>query len=326
MLLVTGAAGFIGSNVVASLNEAGRTDIVVNDVLGGEGKWRNLASRQFADFIPPADLMRWLDGRKLEAVVHLGAISSTTATDGDLVIEANFRLPLRLFEWCASARTPFIYASSAATYGDGEAGYSDDWSRAALQRLKPMNLYGWSKHVFDLAVVERVARKDKVPPQWAGLKFFNVFGPNEYHKGEMMSLVAKRFDDAKAGSAIRLFKSHRAGIADGEQRRDFIYVDDAVAVVRWLLETPAVSGIFNVGTGKARSFRDLMTAMFAALGRKPAIEYIDMPASIRDSYQYFTQAETTNLRRAGYNADFTPLEEAVQRYVTGYLDRPDRYR
>ena len=235
MLLVTGAAGFIGSNVVASLNEAGRTDIVVNDVLGGEGKWRNLASRQFADFIPPADLMRWLDGRKLEAVVHLGAISSTTATDGDLVIEANFRLPLRLFEWCASARTPFIYASSAATYGDGEAGYSDDWSRAALQRLKPMNLYGWSKHVFDLAVVERVARKDKVPPQWAGLKFFNVFGPNEYHKGEMMSFVAKRFDDAKAGSAIRLFKSHRAGIADGEQRRDFIYVDDAVAVVRWLL-------------------------------------------------------------------------------------------
>jgi ADP-L-glycero-D-manno-heptose 6-epimerase len=325
MLLVTGAAGFIGSNVVASLNEAGRTDIVVNDVLGGEGKWRNLASRQFADFIPPADLMRWLDGRKLEAVVHLGAISSTTATDGDLVIEANFRLPLRLFEWCASARTSFIYASSAATYGDG-AGYSDDWSRAALQRLKPMNLYGWSKHVFDLAVVERVTRKDKVPPQWAGLKFFNVFGPNEYHKGEMMSLVAKRFDDAKAGSAIRLFKSHRAGIADGEQRRDFIYVDDAVAVVRWLLETPSVSGIFNVGTGKARSFRDLMTAMFAALGRKPAIEYIDMPASIRDSYQYFTQAETTNLRRAGYNADFTPLEEAVQRYVTGYLDRPDRYR
>ena len=326
MLLVTGAAGFIGSNVVASLNEAGRTDIVVNDVLGGEGKWRNLASRQFADFIPPADLMRWLEGRKLEAVVHLGAISSTTATDGDLIIEANFRLPLRLFEWCASARTSFIYASSAATYGDGEAGYSDDWSRAALQRLKPMNLYGWSKHVFDLAVVERVARMDKAPPQWAGLKFFNVFGPNEYHKGEMMSLVAKRFDDAKAGSAIRLFKSHRAGIADGEQRRDFIYVDDAVAVVRWLLETPSVSGIFNVGTGKARSFRDLMTAMFAALGRKPAIEYIDMPASIRDSYQYFTQAETTNLRRAGYNADFTPLEEAVQRYVTGYLDRPDRYR
>ena len=165
-----------------------------------------------------------------------------------------------------------------------------------------MNLYGWSKHMFDLAVIERVRRKEPVPPQWAGLKFFNVFGANEYHKGEMMSLVAKRFDDAKAGKAIRLFKSHRAGIADGEQKRDFIYVDDTVAVVRWLLATPTVSGIFNVGTGKARSFRDLIGAMFAALGREPAIEYIDMPAEIRDSYQYFTQAETGNLRRAGYNA------------------------
>ncbi len=326
MLLVTGGAGFIGSNVVASLNESGRSDIAVNDTLGSAGKWRNLAARQLADFVPPADLARWLEGRKLDAVVHLGAISATTATDGDLVIDANFRLPLRLFEWCTSTRTPFIYASSAATYGNGEAGYSDDWSLEALKRLKPMNLYGWSKHMFDLAVVERVARKDKVPPHWAGLKFFNVFGPNEYHKGEMMSLVAKRFDEAKAGEPIRLFKSHRPGVADGEQKRDFIYVDDAVAVVRWLLETPSVSGIFNVGTGRARSFRDLMTAMFAALGRQPTIEYVDMPASIRDSYQYFTQAETANLHRAGYNADFAALEEAVQRYVKLYLDRADRYR
>ena len=326
MLLVTGGAGFIGSNVVASLNEAGRADIAVNDSLGSDGKWRNLAGRQLADFVPPADLLRWLDGRKLDAVVHLGAISSTTATDGDALIETNFRLSLRLFEWCAATRTPFIYASSAATYGDGCQGFSDDCSLGALKRLKPMNLYGWSKHLFDLAVVERAARKEKVPPQWAGLKFFNVFGPNEYHKGEMMSLLAKRFDEAKAGKPIRLFKSHRAGIADGEQKRDFIYVDDAVAVVRWLLDTPAVSGIFNVGTGQARSFRDLITAMFAALGREPAIEYIDMPASIRDSYQYFTQAETANLRRAGYNAHFTALEEAVRRYVTCYLDRADRYR
>ncbi len=326
MLLVTGGAGFIGSNLVASLNEAGRTDIVVNDVLGNDGKWRNLAGRQIADFVPPAELLRWLDGRKLDAIVHLGAISSTTATDGDLIIEANFRLPLRLFEWCAATSTPFIYASSAATYGDGQEGFSDDWSHGALKRLRPINLYGWSKQLFDLAVVERVARKDNLPPQWAGLKFFNVFGPNEYHKGEMMSLVAKRFDEAKAGRPIKLFKSHRAGIADGEQKRDFIYVDDAVAVVRWLLDTPAVSGIFNVGTGVARSFRDLITAMFAALGREPAIEYIDMPASIRDSYQYFTQAETVNLRRAGYNADFTALEAGVKCYVNTYLDRADRYR
>jgi len=326
MLLVTGGAGFIGSNVLASLNEAGHADIAINDILGSDGKWRNLAGRQLAEFVPPADLLRWLEGRKLDAVVHLGAISSTTATDADLLIETNFRLSLRLFEWCASTRTPFIYASSAATYGNGAAGFADDWSSGALKRLKPMNLYGWSKHIFDLAIAERVARKDKLPPQWVGLKFFNVFGPNEYHKGEMMSLVAKRFDEAKAGKPIRLFKSHRVGVADGEQKRDFIYVDDAVAVVRWLIETPAVSGIFNVGTGNARSFRDLMTAMFAALGREPIIEYIDMPTSLRDSYQYFTQAETGNLRRAGFNADFTTLEDGVKRYVSCYLDRADRYR
>jgi ADP-L-glycero-D-manno-heptose 6-epimerase len=326
MLLITGGAGFIGSNVVASLNEAGRADIAVNDILGNDGKWRNLAARQIADFVPPADLLRWLDGRKLDAIVHLGAISSTTATDGDALMESNFRLSLRLLDWCAASRTPFVYASSAATYGDGQNGFSDDWSIAALKRLKPMNLYGWSKHAFDLAVVERAARKEKMPPQWAGLKFFNVFGANEYHKGDMMSLVAKRFDDAKAGKTIRLFKSHRTGIADGEQLRDFIYVDDAVAVVRWLLDTPSISGIFNVGTGKARSFRDLIMALFAALRREPAVEYIDMPEQIRNSYQYFTQAETENLRRAGYNADFTALEEAVRRYVTSYLDSADRYR
>ena len=189
-----------------------------------------------------------------------------------------------------------------------------------------MNLYGWSKHMFDMAVVERAARKEKMPPQWAGLKFFNVFGANEYHKGEMMSLVAKRFDEAKAGKTIKLFKSHRSGIADGEQKRDFIYVDDAVAVVRWLLATPKVSGIFNVGTGAARSFRDLIGAMFA--GARPRASHRIYRHAGRDPrrYQYFTQAETGNLRRAGYNAAFTPLEEAVKRYVTTYLDRADRYR
>jgi ADP-L-glycero-D-manno-heptose 6-epimerase len=326
MLLVTGGAGFIGSNLLASLNEAGQTDIAVNDILGGEGKWRNLARRRFADFIPPADLPRWLEGRKLDAIVHLGAIASTTATDADRLIETNFRLSLRLFEWCAVTRTPFIYASSVSTYGDGGAGFSDAWSGGALRRLKPLNLYGWTKHIFDLAVVDRAARKDKLPPQWVGLKFFNVFGPNEYHKGKMMSLVAQRFEDAESGRPIRLFKSHREGFADGEQKRDFLYVDDAVAVIRWALGTPAVSGIFNVGTGKARSFRDLMGALFAALGREPVIDYVDMPESIRDFYQYFTEAEIGNLRRAGFRAEFAELETGVTRYVNGYLGRADRYR
>jgi ADP-L-glycero-D-manno-heptose 6-epimerase len=199
-------------------------------------------------------------------------------------------------------------------------------SFSAMARLRPMNLYGWSKHLFDRALVDRVTKGGALPPQWAGLKFFNVFGPNEYHKGEMMSLVAKRFDEARSGKPVRLFKSHRDGIADGEQKRDFIYVDDAVAVVLWLLATPSVSGIFNVGTGKARSFRDLMLAMFRALGRTPNVDYVDMPPAIRTQYQYFTQGEVENLRRAGYNAGFMSLEDAVARYVTGFLDSQDRYR
>ena len=326
MFLVTGGAGFIGSNVVASLNEAGHSDVVVSDWLGGDGKWRNLAKRQLADLVAPGDLARWLEGRKLDAVIHLGAISDTTASDGDQVIENNFRLSLKLLDWCTANRTPFLYASSAATYGNGEQGFSDDWSPAALRRLRPMNLYGWSKHLFDLALVNRVTRKQPLPPQWAGLKFFNVFGPNEYHKGAMASVLSKVFDLAKAGEPVRLFKSHRPGIEDGDQRRDFIYVDDAVAVVRWLLDTPTVNGIFNVGTGNARSFRDMISAMFIALGCAPKIEYIGMPEVIRDSYQYFTQSEVENLRRAGYDAGFTPLEDGVQRYVTGFLDRADRYR
>jgi ADP-L-glycero-D-manno-heptose 6-epimerase len=326
MLLVTGGAGFIGSNVVAALNDAGRADVTVCDVLGDNGKWRNLAKRQLADIVPPADLPGWLEGRRLDAIIHLGAISDTTATDGDLVVETNFRLSMRLLDWCTANGTPLIYASSASTYGDGAQGFRDDQSTSALKTLRPMNLYGWSKHLFDLAVAERVARGDNLPPQWAGLKFFNVFGPNEYHKGAMMSVLARRFDDMKAGHPVQLFKSHREGIADGDQRRDFIYVDDVVRVVTWLLATPSVSGIFNVGTGKARSFREMMLAAYAALGASPNIQYVDMPEAIRASYQYFTQGEIDRLHRAGYNGGFTALEQAVETYVKSYLDRPDRFR
>ena len=326
MLLVTGGAGFIGSNVVAALNEMGRSDVAVCDVLGHDGKWRNLAKHQLADFVPPPELPAWLQGRRLDAVVHLGAISETTATDGDLVIETNFCLSMRLLDWCTATATPFIYASSAATYGDGTQGFGDDASLPALRKLRPMNLYGWSKHLFDLVVAERAAKGENLPPQWAGLKFFNVFGPNEYHKGAMMSVLARRFDDIKAGRVVQLFKSHREGIADGDQRRDFIYVDDVVRVMVWLLATPSVSGIFNVGTGRARSFGDLIQSAYLALGTQPNIQYVDMPETIRNSYQYFTQSEVDRLCGAGYNGDFTRLEEAVATYVKGYLDQPDRYR
>lgn len=327
MFLVTGGAGFIGSNVVANLKEVGAGDIVVNDRLGhNDAKWRNLAKHHIADLVPPEELAAWLDNRKLDALIHMGAISDTTATDADLVMENNFRLSLRLLDWCTETRTPFVYASSAATYGDGSQGFTDDWSPDALGNLQPMNLYGWSKHQFDIAVAERHARQEKLPPHWAGLKFFNVYGPNEYHKGHMMSVLAKVFDGAKTGEPVRLFKSHKPGIADGDQRRDFVYVEDAVAVLLWLLDATAVNGIFNVGTGKAESFRDMIGAMFKALGRAPNIEYIDMPEAIRGQYQYFTQANIENLRHAGYNTGFMALDEAVGRYVTGYLDRADRYR
>ena len=326
MLLVTGGAGFIGSNVVAALNDAGRADVVVCDLLGHDGKWRNLARRQLADFVPPAELMEWLKGRRLDAVIHLGAISETTATDGDLVIETNFRLSMRLLDWCTANATRLIYASSAATYGDGARGFGDDPSVEGLKKLKPMNLYGWSKHLFDLAIAERAARGERLPPQCAGLKFFNVFGPNEYHKGTMMSVLARRFDDIKAGRPVQLFKSHRDGIADGDQRRDFIYVDDVVRVMMWLLATPSVSGLFNVGTGTARSFRDLMLAAYAALGTTPNIQYVEMPEQIRGSYQYFTRSEGDRLQHAGYNGGFTALEAAVETYVNGFLDRADRFR
>ncbi|RJF76544.1 ADP-glyceromanno-heptose 6-epimerase [Rhodopseudomonas palustris] len=326
MLLVTGGAGFIGSNIVAALNETGRSDVAVSDFLGHDGKWKNLAKRQLADFVPPSELADWLKGRKLDAVFHMGAISETTATDGDLVMDSNFRLSLRLLDWCTESKVPFIYASSAATYGDGEQGFADDPSLPALKQLRPMNLYGWSKHLFDLALLERAAKGQKLPPQWAGLKFFNVFGPNEYHKGAMASVLAKRFDDIKAGRVVQLFKSHRDGIADGDQRRDFIYVDDVVRVMMWLFASPSVSGLFNVGTSHARSFRDLILAAYSALGTTPQIEYIDMPEQIRGSYQYFTESEGERLRAAGYNGGFTPLEEAVACYVRGYLDASDRFR
>jgi ADP-L-glycero-D-manno-heptose 6-epimerase len=256
----------------------------------------------------------------------MGAISDTTADDGDLVMDSNFRLSLSLLDWCTATGTPFIYASSAATYGDGDRGFDDDASPDYLRSLRPMNLYGWSKHLFDQALIARKLRGEKLPPQWAGLKFFNVFGPNEYHKGKMASVLSKVFDDAKAGGTVRLFKSHKPGIADGDQRRDFIYVDDVVAVVRWLMESPRISGLFNVGTGKARSFREMIEAMFAAMGRPAEIDYIDMPESIRGQYQYFTESQVGRLRAAGYNAGFTSLEDAVGRYVTDFLDRQDRYR
>ncbi|APH57352.1 ADP-L-glycero-D-manno-heptose-6-epimerase [Granulibacter bethesdensis] len=326
LIILTGGAGFIGSNIAAELNEAGLTDIVIIDWLGTERKWHNIAKRRFADFVFPEEVNGFLDGLNgADAVVHMGANSSTTATDGDEIIRSNFRLSCRLWNWCTATRTPFIYASSAATYGDGSHGFVDNDSDADLDSLHPLNLYGWSKHAFDKWALERARRHD-APPQWAGLKFFNVYGPNEYHKKDMMSLVAKNTPSILNGQAIRLFKSHRPEFADGEQLRDFIYVKDCASVASWLLQNRHVSGLFNLGTGKARSFRDLMMAVGQAAGKTTSIEFIDMPASIRDQYQYFTEASMHKLRAAGYTRDFYTLEEGVRDYVQNYLTKVDPYR
>ncbi|HEY8267412.1 MAG TPA: ADP-glyceromanno-heptose 6-epimerase [Xanthobacteraceae bacterium] len=325
MILVTGGAGFIGSNLVAGLNERGVGDIAIADQIDG-AKRKNLDKRRYAETVAPADLLRWLQSRKLRAILHMGAISSTTVTDEDMVMRNNFELPVRLLEWCAETRIPLIYASSAATYGDGAAGFDDDDSPEALSKLKPLNLYGRSKARFDLWAVERAKSGGKMPPQWVGLKYFNVFGPNEYHKDEMRSVVCKAFPDAKAGKPVRLFASDRAGISDGGHARDFIYVKDVAAVSLWLLDNPRISGIYNVGTGQARSFNDLIHALFRALKREPRIEYFEMPANLRGQYQHRTEARMERLRAAGYDAPFTPLETAVEDYVTHYLDRDDPYR
>jgi ADP-L-glycero-D-manno-heptose 6-epimerase len=328
MIVVTGGAGFIGSNIVAALEERGIGGLVVCDRLGDGDTWRNIAKRELADLVPPDDLFAFLDdnARDVETIVHMGAVSSTTESDADLIVATNFRLSSALWAWCARNGVRFLYASSAATYGDGAQGFDDDASASHLARLRPLNAYGWSKHLFDRRVARLLADGTPPPPQWAGLKFFNVYGPNEYHKGPMKSVAAHIFPDVKAGRPVRLFKSHHPDYPDGGQMRDFVWVEDCVAIVLWLLDHPGVSGLFNCGTGRARSFKDLALALFAALEREPHIEYIPTPEAIRAKYQYFTQADMTRLRAAGFDRPATPLETGMALYARDYLDAPDPYR
>jgi ADP-L-glycero-D-manno-heptose 6-epimerase len=326
MLVVTGGGGFIGSVLAAHLNDCGHSDLVIVDRFGNGDKWRNIAKRDFFEIVTVEGLLPWLGrfGEQVEAIFHLGANSSTTASDADEIIANNLNYSVALWRWCTERGKPLIYASSAATYGDGSAGFDDHGDRAAFKRLQPMNLYGWSKHAFDLWAM-REAEAGRAPPLWVGLKFFNVFGPNEYHKGDMMSLVAKNYRKVASGEPIRLFKSHRPDYADGEQRRDFVYAKDCATAMLWLWQQGRENGVFNLGTGQARSFLDLMRAVGTACGREPVIEYVDMPPAIRSNYQYFTEAVMSRLRQAGYNAPFTRLEDAVADYVTQHLASGDPY-
>jgi ADP-L-glycero-D-manno-heptose 6-epimerase len=316
LIVVTGGAGFIGSHIARHLAERG-SRVVISDLFGSGDKWRNIASAQLYDLIRPDLLSEWLERHngKVAAIVHMAAISSTTETDIDRFVAHNIRLTLDLWAWCAANATRFIYASSAATYGDGSAGFSDDQSPAALAPLRPLNAYGWSKHFVDRRVVEDVVRGRPSPPQWAGLKFFNVYGPNEAHKGDMQSVVGKVCPIIEAGGTVMLFKSHNPAYQDGGQLRDFVYVKDCVATVGWLLQNPKATGLFNVGTGAARSFLDLVNAVAAAVGCSPKVRFVDTPAELRDKYQYFTQADITKLRAAGFDQPFHSLEDGVRDFV-----------
>jgi len=326
---VTGGAGFIGSNIAARLAEDRGLDVVVCDRLRGAelGKWRNIAKHPIGDFVAPEDMFDWLEKRwrDVEMVIHMAAVSSTTEPDADKIIHSNFTLSRDLFRWCADRQRRLIYASSAATYGAGEHGFDDDNDYEALARLRPLNTYGWSKALFDLFAV-RQALRDYAPPQWIGLKFFNVYGPNEEHKHAMKSVASQIWPHVRDGHGVQLFKSYRADVPDGGQKRDFVYVRDAADVVDWLMVNPQVNGIYNLGSGTARSFADMAGAVFKAAGREPQIEYTQMPPMIRDKYQYFTEARMDRLAAAGYPNPMTGLEEGIDDYVANYLGQPDPYR
>ena len=320
MIIVTGGAGFIGSAFVWKLNQEGIEDIVIVDRLGKTDKWKNLVNLRFVNYIHKDEFYDLIYNDTLsfdvEAIIHMGACSSTTERDADYLWQNNFAYTGQLAEWALERNIRFIYASSAATYGDGKQGFSDDHSKTI--ELKPINMYGYSKQVFDLRVL-RHSWEDKI----TGIKFFNVFGPNEYHKGDMTSVIFKAFNQIKETGKVRLFKSYLPQYPDGGQMRDFVYVKDCIDVLWWLFKNQDVNGIFNLGTGKARTWNDLISAVFTAMGTRQKIEYIEMPEPIRNQYQYFTQAEMDKLHSVGCPVSFSSMEDSVRDYVVNYLQKDD---
>jgi ADP-L-glycero-D-manno-heptose 6-epimerase len=322
MIIVTGGAGFIGSAFVFRLNQEGIDDIVIVDCLGTDDKWKNLVNRRFVDYIHKDEFLQMICSDKMpfeiSAIIHMGACSSTTERDADYLWKNNYLYSRKLAEWALRHNVRFIYASSAATYGDGTLGFSDDHNK--IGKLKPINMYGYSKQLFDLWVL-----KNKLENKIAGIKFFNVFGPNEYHKEEMTSVIFKAFHQIKETGKVRLFKSYKKEYPDGGQMRDFVYVKNCLDVMWWLFNNQKVNGIFNLGTGKARTWNDLIKAVFAAMRLKTNIKYIEMPGSLRDQYQYFTQAQMDKLKAAGCPVEFSSLEDSVRDYVVNHLQQTDQY-
>ncbi len=321
MIIVTGGAGFIGSAIIWKLNQMGIENIIVVDNLNKSDKWKNLVNRKFSDYMHKSLLIDQLSQNRfsrIDAIIHMGACSSTTERDVDYLMENNFHYSVKLAEYALDKDIRFIYASSAATYGDGQLGFSDDPDTTL--KLKPLNAYGYSKHLFDLWVL-----RSKALNKMVGLKFFNVFGPNEYHKEEMCSVIFKAFNQVKDSGKIRLFKSYKKEFLDGQQQRDFVYVKDSADLVWWFLENKGINGIYNVGAGKARIWNDLAKAVFRAMDVSEKIVYIDMPERLRDRYQYFTCARVDNLKATSCNINFSDLENGIDDYISNYLQQPDRY-
>ena len=315
MIVVTGGAGFIGSAIVWQLNNSGRDDVLIVDELGNDEKWKNLLGLKYSDFINKDNFIDYVEKDKLPkitSIIHMGANSSTTETDADFLLRNNYEYTKNLSLFSLKHDIRFIYASSAATYGDGSIGFEDNES--VCGGLRPLNMYGYSKYLFDF-----YAFKNNLFDKMAGIKYFNVFGPNEYHKGEMRSVVHKAFEQIKLNGKVKLFKSRNPKYKDGEQLRDFIYVKDAVDMTLFFHENPNVNGLFNVGAGKARTWNDLVSAIFKAMGLKVNIEYIDLPDHLAEKYQYFTQASLDKIKKAGYNRPISTLEEGVFDYVKNYL-------
>ena len=322
MILVTGAAGFIGSNIVASLNKQGYNKIIICDWLDHESKKKNIQKLNYEEIISPENLITYLNHKNnIDIIIHMGANSSTTESNFRLMYNINTRFSRNIWKWCTKNKVRLIYASSAATYGDGTRGFND----SETEKYKPLNVYGLSKYLFDRYVIKQ-AKNNICPPQWVGIKFFNVYGPNEYHKGKMQSVVKHALDQYKESGKVKLFKSYNNKYSDGEQTRDFIYVDDCITLINWLLENKNISGLFNCGTSIERSFDDLVKAMFKAINVAPCIEYIDMPNNIKNQYQYFTKANMNKIKNKGYNIQPTSLEEGVYDYVTNYLLSDDKYK
>jgi ADP-L-glycero-D-manno-heptose 6-epimerase len=316
MIVVTGGAGFIGSAIVWKLNQLVKTDIIIVDELGQDEKWKNLVGLKYEDFVHKNEFIEQvLDDvitYNIEAIIHMGANSSTTEKDADHLMTNNFHYTQELAKYCLEKNIRFIYASSAATYGDGSLGFNDDESK--IENLRPLNMYGYSKQLFDLW-----ARRNGALERIVGIKYFNVYGPNEYHKGDMRSVVHKAFEQVRDTGKVRLFKSLNPKYKDGEQMRDFVYISDAVDMTLYFLDRPDKNGLYNVGAGKARTWNDLVKALFNALGKPLNIDYIDLPKHLAEKYQYFTEANLSKINAAGYKKLITPLEDGISDYVKNFL-------